>query len=131
MRRVVLFCGASLLALLASRAAGAELVETLVAPPAEVAPGTQVGIGLLAVNPGATPVEFAPPAILAGTLWRAERAWPLELRSQPGSPTEDGLYADAEAVLGGLAVRGVDARHQGFRPPAGQGASGFVLHRSC
>jgi fermentation-respiration switch protein FrsA (DUF1100 family) len=29
--------------------------------------------------------------------------------SQPGAPTEAGLYADAEAVLDGLAARGVDA----------------------
>ncbi len=31
--------------------------------------------------------------------------------SRPGTPSEPGLYADAEAVLRGLAARGVDARH--------------------
>jgi fermentation-respiration switch protein FrsA (DUF1100 family) len=31
--------------------------------------------------------------------------------SRPGDPTEAGLYADAEAVLAGLASRGVDAKH--------------------
>jgi phospholipase A1 len=79
--------GAGLLALAAPLPMWADgLLATMLAPAAAVAPGSQVGVGLLAANAGTAEASFSPPPTLAGSLWRVDRSWPVELRAQPGGP---------------------------------------------
>jgi outer membrane phospholipase A len=78
--------GRGLIAFLAfSGAAFAEgLVLNLVAPPGSVAPGTEVSVGLLAVNSTEASVPFDPPLVISAQLWQGDRSWPVQLTAVPG-----------------------------------------------
>jgi outer membrane phospholipase A len=79
-----------------SRADG--LIVTAIPPAGTVAPGAEVVVGLMAVNPGTADASFQPPPTLQGLLRQGERSWPVELQaSGAGGP---------EVAPGGFGTRG-------------------------
>ncbi len=60
------------------------LTLTLVSPQETVAPGAQVAVGLLAVNPTEAEVPFDPPLTISALLWQGPRSWPVQLTAVPG-----------------------------------------------
>lgn len=60
-------------------------VVTLQAPLGAAAPGSEVRVNLVVLNPGSTAIAFPTPATSRGTLSNERRTWPVELRA--ASPT--------------------------------------------
>jgi len=71
------------LALLLAFASGAEaagLIVTALPPPGSIPAGSDLVIGLMAVNPGDLDASFEPPATLHAFFSQGGRSWPVELK---------------------------------------------------
>ena len=77
-----------LLALVVPSAAAiaVELATTLLPPAGAVAPGTEIHLDLLSVNPRSGDVPFAAPATLVGRLTAAGDFWPITLEAVGPAP---------------------------------------------
>lgn len=97
----------ALLALMVVNAAAAQnVVVSLMTPLDPAAPGGEVRVDLVVLNPTHAPVTYATPRTLAARLERGSRSWPVELRGQ----------ADGGAVI---AAGGFSYRPFTFTVPAG------------
>jgi phospholipase A1/A2 len=64
--------------------AAQNVVVNLLAPVEAAAPGGEVRVDLVVLNPTPTETIYETPMILAGTLSSERRSWPVELRGQAG-----------------------------------------------
>ena len=74
----------ALFLLLAVALPAQNLVVSLLAPLEPAAPGGEVRVDLVILNPTTAEVTFETPLQLAGRLSRGTRSWPVELRGQAG-----------------------------------------------
>jgi outer membrane phospholipase A len=70
--------------LLVASASAQNIVVNLLAPVEAAAPGGEVRVDLVILNPTSTEVIFETPMTLSGTLSSERRSWPVELRGQAG-----------------------------------------------
>ena len=94
----------SLLGLVAT-AAAQNLVINLLAPVEAVAPGGEVRVDLVILNPTATEIIYETPLSLDGVLSSERHQWPVELRGQAGGGAQ-------------IAARGFSYRSFVFKVPA-------------